>query len=134
VETRRQRPSNALKKLDETALAQGSLEDERYALSQLVMILPQETSYADRLRVINEKHGFTDNLYDEKVLQYQFEEQSDSFLQELSSFDISDAQPVAAESVSGSSEAEMIERTATASHSSSRTVFLPKPTYSKPIS
>jgi len=75
---------DALKKLDDVAINQSSLEDERYALSQLVMILPQESSYAERLRVINEKHGFTENLYDEKVLQNQFEDQAEYYAEELS--------------------------------------------------
>jgi tetratricopeptide (TPR) repeat protein len=73
----------ALKKLDEVAVRRPSLEDERYALSQLVMVLPQEQSYADRLRVINEKHGFTENLYDEKVLQHQFDDQGELYAEEL---------------------------------------------------
>jgi tetratricopeptide (TPR) repeat protein len=75
----------ALKKLDETAVKNDSLEDERYALSQLVMLLPQETRYADRLREINEKHGFTENLYDEVILKQQFEDQADLYAEELAS-------------------------------------------------
>jgi len=81
---------DALRKLDEIAVKKDSLEDERYALSQLVMLLPQETMYAERLRVINEKHGFTDNLYDEAVLKAQFENQADLYAEELATgFDFS---------------------------------------------
>lgn len=75
--------TDALRKLDEIAVKKDSLEDERYALSQLVMLLPLETDYADRLRTINEKHGFTDNLYDEVILKQQFEDQADLYAEEL---------------------------------------------------
>lgn len=103
---------DALKKLDETAVCRLSLEDERYALSQLVMILPQETSYADRLREINEKHGFTDNLYDEKILKHQFEDQTDLYTEELADgFDFThDPARAADEPVKSSPETDLIER------------------------
>jgi tetratricopeptide (TPR) repeat protein len=65
----------ALETMADTALAEGSVEDERYALSQLAMVVPQETVFADRLREINDKHGFEDNPYDEAILKYQFEDQ-----------------------------------------------------------
>ncbi|MEP7075674.1 MAG: tetratricopeptide repeat protein [Acidobacteriota bacterium] len=102
----------ALIALDEASVAQGSLEDERYALSQLVMILPQELSYADRLRVINEQHGFTDNLYDEKVLQHQFDAQEEYYKEEVAlGFDfVSDSMAMPVESVHALSAADLIER------------------------
>ena len=98
--------STALQKLDEIAVKKDSLEDERYALSQLVMLLPQDTTYAERLRVINEKHGFTDNLYDEAVLKGQFEDQADLYAEELATgfdFSIDNSQPAIA-------DASLIER------------------------
>jgi len=96
----------ALQKLDEIAVKKASLEDERYALSQLVMLLPQEITYAERLRVINEQHGFTDNLYDEAVLKGQFEDQADLYAEELATgfdFSIDNSRPSIA-------EASLIER------------------------
>ena len=66
---------NALETMADTAASINSIDDERYALSQLAMIVPQETVFADRLREINEKHGFNDNPYDDAILKYQFEDQ-----------------------------------------------------------
>jgi Predicted N-acetylglucosaminyl transferase len=65
----------ALETMASTAAEADSVEDERYALSQLAMIVPQETVFADRLREINDKHGFNENPYDEAILKYQFEDQ-----------------------------------------------------------
>jgi tetratricopeptide (TPR) repeat protein len=48
----------ALERLAEAAKLSESVEDERYALTQLVMMLPHEGSYAQRLQEINEIHGF----------------------------------------------------------------------------
>ena len=48
---------NSLERLAETAHQQSSVDDERYALSQLVMILPHEVGYAQRLQEINHKFG-----------------------------------------------------------------------------
>jgi tetratricopeptide (TPR) repeat protein len=64
---------SALKRLAAAAKDSDSVEDERYALSQLVMIVPQETGYRDRLREINETHGFEniepdESLFDKKFL------------------------------------------------------------------
>jgi len=47
----------ALERLAEIARLQNSVEDERYALSQLVMILPHEISYAKRLQEIRYEFG-----------------------------------------------------------------------------
>ncbi|MGI8641877.1 MAG: tetratricopeptide repeat protein [Pyrinomonadaceae bacterium] len=49
----------SLERLAETARLLDAVEDERYALSQLVMIVPQEGGYAQRLQEINIAHGFT---------------------------------------------------------------------------
>lgn len=49
-----------------------AVDDERNALLQLTMIMPQEVAYADRLREINELHGFEQNegqdLFDKQFL------------------------------------------------------------------
>ncbi|MDM7923884.1 MAG: hypothetical protein QUS14_16435 [Pyrinomonadaceae bacterium] len=47
-----------LKRLAEAAGNSGSVHDERYALSQIVLIAPQEPRYAERLRELNEANGF----------------------------------------------------------------------------
>ncbi len=44
---------NALERLAETACTEESVDDEIYALSQLIMILPHEISYAKRLHELN---------------------------------------------------------------------------------
>jgi tetratricopeptide (TPR) repeat protein len=48
----------SLERLVEAARHNDAVEDERSALSQLIMMAPQETEYARRLQEINEKHGF----------------------------------------------------------------------------
>lgn len=50
-----------------------SVDDERFALSQIVMIAPHESDYADRLKEINELHGFeqevvVDSLFDKRFV------------------------------------------------------------------
>jgi tetratricopeptide (TPR) repeat protein len=64
---------DALAKLATVAREKDSLDDERFALSQLVMIAPHQVEYADRLREINELHGFDDaydgdNMFDEQFM------------------------------------------------------------------
>ena len=60
----------ALAELADVAKRRESIDDERFALSQLVMIAPDEIQYADRLQEINEEFGFEDgyaspdNLFD----------------------------------------------------------------------
>lgn len=49
---------NALERLAETAHQNEAVDDERYALSQLVMTAPHETEYARRLHEFNLEHGF----------------------------------------------------------------------------
>lgn len=72
-----QRDENALKKslarFADVARSNGSLEDERYALLQLTMLVPQEVTYADRLRDVNETLGYDtaeqeENLFDKRFL------------------------------------------------------------------
>lgn len=50
----------SLERLAEIARLQESADDERYALSQLVMILPHEMSYAQRLQEIRLQYGDAD--------------------------------------------------------------------------
>ncbi len=50
----------ALERLAETGRLTESIEDERYALAQLVMIAPHESGYAQRLQEINGSQGFED--------------------------------------------------------------------------
>lgn len=50
-----------------------SVDDERYALSQLTVIAPHEISYSDRLNELNQQFGFQDNPFDETILNEQFE-------------------------------------------------------------
>lgn len=63
----------SLAQLATVAKARESIEDERYALSQLVMIAPHEVNYAERLTEINQQYGYdeaytADNLFDEQFL------------------------------------------------------------------
>ncbi len=50
----------ALERLAEVARANDSIDDERYALSQLVIIAPQETQYNGRLQEIITEHGYVE--------------------------------------------------------------------------
>lgn len=52
---------DSLCRLAEVARDQDSVDDERFALSQLVMFMPQEASFADRLMELNAEHGFEDD-------------------------------------------------------------------------
>lgn len=52
---------DSLRRLAELAGAQASVDDERFALSQLVMLVPQEARFAERLHEINAEHGFDDD-------------------------------------------------------------------------
>ena len=65
--------TESLTKLARVARDADAVDDERFALLQLTMILPQDSGYADRLREINEKHGFDggdseENLFDKRFL------------------------------------------------------------------
>ncbi|HMQ02423.1 MAG TPA: tetratricopeptide repeat protein [Pyrinomonadaceae bacterium] len=61
---------DALAKLAQVGREAGSVEDERLALIQLSMLRPQEPEFAERLRDINQAHGFEDredeNLFDKR--------------------------------------------------------------------
>ncbi|MCU1288223.1 MAG: hypothetical protein JWN60_452 [Acidobacteria bacterium] len=57
----------ALKSLAEGARLAGSIDDERYALSQLVLMVPHETSFASRLQEIHSQHGLGENSYEPVV-------------------------------------------------------------------
>lgn len=48
----------SLKTLARLGKEQNSVDDERFALSQLTLLIPQEVSYAERLKEINLEHGF----------------------------------------------------------------------------
>lgn len=52
----------ALERLYTAASKLMSIDDERYALAQLVVIRPHETRYRDRLNEINEEYGFEDDV------------------------------------------------------------------------
>lgn len=62
----------ALERLYAAASTETSVDDERFALAQLVVIRPQETRYRDRLNEINTEFGFDDSLVDEELLKVQF--------------------------------------------------------------
>ncbi len=62
----------ALEKLRVAAASKEAVEDERFAIAQLVVIMPQETRYRDRLNEINTKYGFEDSPVDEELLRAQF--------------------------------------------------------------
>lgn len=62
----------ALERLYSAASTNSSVEDERFALTQLVVIRPHETRFRDRLTEINEEFGFDDTVADEELLHAQF--------------------------------------------------------------
>ncbi len=51
-----------LERLAEVSRLVEAVEDERYAVSQLTVMLPHEVGYAQRLQEINSEHGFSDEL------------------------------------------------------------------------
>ncbi len=63
---------DSLKRLAECARNKGSVEDEHFALSQIVMVAPQESAYSSRFRELNEKHGFETESYGESLFDKQF--------------------------------------------------------------
>ena len=63
---------DGLVRLAGIAKASGFAEDERYALSQLVMIFPHEAEYSNRLKEINEEYGFADEEAAESLFDKQF--------------------------------------------------------------
>ncbi len=52
----------SLQNLALVARKENSVDDERFALSQLVLLMPQDAGFAERLREINAIHGFEDEV------------------------------------------------------------------------
>lgn len=50
----------SLERLAESAQQNNSVEDERYALSQLILMVPQEVGYAKRFQEINDQFGYVE--------------------------------------------------------------------------
>jgi len=65
-------------RLAEIARREGSLDDERYAVSQLAMILPHETSYGERLKAINIELGTTEEVESGNAFDRHFARGSDA--------------------------------------------------------
>jgi tetratricopeptide (TPR) repeat protein len=63
---------NTLIRLAEIANRESALEDERFALSQLVISMPQETAYAKRLKEINQELGVPDDFVTESIFDKRF--------------------------------------------------------------
>lgn len=59
---------DSLKRLADEAQKQESSEDERFALVQLVRMMPQETKFSERLQVIKQQYGFDDLDSDEYLM------------------------------------------------------------------
>ncbi|MEJ7622800.1 MAG: tetratricopeptide repeat protein [Pyrinomonadaceae bacterium] len=62
----------ALERLYASATAADSVEDERFALVQLVIIRPHETRFRDRLNEINEVYGPDDDEFDRAAADAKF--------------------------------------------------------------
>lgn len=62
----------SLEKLAGAANRAGSADDERFALSQLVMIVPHEVEYSKRLSEINYEHGYDEQDVAESLFDKQF--------------------------------------------------------------
>ena len=58
----------ALERLYAAASKHGVIDDERYALTQLIAIRPHETRYRDRINEINEEYGFADSPAAEELI------------------------------------------------------------------
>jgi tetratricopeptide (TPR) repeat protein len=63
---------NTLIRLAEIAANEGALEDERFALSQLVISMPQEKAYSTRLKEINQQLGVPDDFVTESIFDKRF--------------------------------------------------------------
>ena len=61
-----------LVRLAEIAAREGALEDERFALSQLVISMPQEAAYSKRLKEINKELGVPDDFVTESIFDKRF--------------------------------------------------------------
>ena len=62
---------DSLVRMATVARKAGSVDDERYALSQLTIIVPHQTEFSDRLDAVNKEFGFVENPFDETILQEQ---------------------------------------------------------------
>jgi len=67
-----------LLRLADIAARERSLDDERYAISQLAMIMPQETAYAERLKAINIELGISDEVESGNAFDRHFVRDGDS--------------------------------------------------------
>lgn len=63
---------DSLDQLASVAKDRESIDDERFALAQLVMIAPHEVKYAERLREIKEQYGYDDEYSNENLFDKQF--------------------------------------------------------------
>jgi tetratricopeptide (TPR) repeat protein len=63
---------DALSRLAEASRSGGSIDDERWALSQLVMVAPQNEEYAERLKEINILQGISDEPQSESLFDKRF--------------------------------------------------------------
>ncbi|HEY2865940.1 MAG TPA: tetratricopeptide repeat protein [Pyrinomonadaceae bacterium] len=61
-----------LVKMATVAQSAASVDDERYALSQLTILVPHQTEFSDRLDELNKLHGFVENPFDNRIIQEQF--------------------------------------------------------------
>lgn len=61
-----------LMRLAEIAKAAGSIEDERFAVSQLVVAMPHDANYRSRLREIHEELGISEDVETESVFDKRF--------------------------------------------------------------
>lgn len=62
----------ALVRLAGIANISGCVEDERYALSQLTMIIPQSVEYAERLKEINDEFGYENTQSGDDLFEQRF--------------------------------------------------------------
>lgn len=63
----------SLERLYSAASTRDSVDDERFALAQLVVIRPHETRFRDRLNEINEQFGYEDSVVDQELMAAQFD-------------------------------------------------------------
>lgn len=68
----------SLVRLSDAANKNEAVDDERYALSQLVMIVPHEVGYAARLKEINEEFGYSDDEVQENLFDKRFHKNGDA--------------------------------------------------------
>ena len=64
----------SLERLAVSARAANEVDDERFALSQLVVVRPFETQFSERLAELKELHGFADDDVDAELLRAGFDQ------------------------------------------------------------